>query len=88
MLSRILCIYRKQHFLDKIIKFTRENNMNMTTEEKAKIKRKLSKLLNSIQKRTVLNDTTYETVNNLADDFTNLLYAKIDEIWERNVEEN
>lgn len=62
--------------------------MNMTTEEKAKIKRKLSKLLNSIQKRTVLNDTTYETVNNLADDFTNLLYAKIDKIWERNVEEN
>ncbi|MBL3715644.1 hypothetical protein GHK52_02185 [Lactococcus garvieae] len=57
--------------------------MNMTAEEKAEMRRKLSKLLNSIQKRTVLNDVTYETINNLADEFTNALYAKIDKIWSK-----
>lgn len=55
--------------------------MNMTAEEKAEIKRKFSKLLNSIQKRSVISEATYETINNMADDFTSELYAKIDSIW-------
>lgn len=63
-------------------------NMNMTAEEKAEIKRKFSKLLNSIQKRTVLSEATYETINNMADEFTNALYAKIDSIWNQNGKSN
>ena len=55
--------------------------MNMTAQEKAEMKREFSKLLNSVQKRTVLTNATYETINNLADDFVNALYAKIDSIW-------
>lgn len=55
--------------------------MNMTAEEKAEIKRKFSKLLNSIQKRSVISEATYETINNMADEFTSELYAKIDSIW-------
>lgn len=55
--------------------------MNMTQKEKAEIKRNFSKLLNSIQKRTVLTEATYETINSLADDWVNALYAKIDSIW-------
>lgn len=60
--------------------------MNFTNKERQEIKQQFYKVLNAMQKRTVFSEATYESMNNIADEFTNALYAKIDEIWERNVE--
>lgn len=61
--------------------------MNFTNEERQEIKQQFYKVLNAMQKRSVFSEATYESMNNIADKFTNALYAKIDEIWERNEED-
>lgn len=58
--------------------------MNMTDEEIKDIKKLFFKTLTSMKKRSTFTDGTYEAMNRTADEFTNALYAKIDEIWERN----
>lgn len=60
--------------------------MNFTNEERQEIKQQFYKVLNAMQKRTVFSEATYESMNNIADEFTNALYAKIYEIWEKNKE--
>ena len=57
---------------------------NLTKEERQELKHKLYKVLNSLQSRTVFSESTYESMNQLADEFTSALYDKIDEIWARN----
>lgn len=56
----------------------------MTDEEIKDIKKLFFKTLTSMKKRSTFTDGTYEAMNRTADEFTNALYAKIDEIWERN----
>ncbi|HAP14798.1 MAG TPA: hypothetical protein DCZ00_06210 [Lactococcus sp.] len=60
--------------------------MNMADEEIKDIKKLFFKTLTSMKKRTTFTEGTYEAMNRTADEFTNALYAKIDEIWERNAE--
>ncbi|WP_341784843.1 hypothetical protein V7A37_00165 [Lactococcus petauri] len=60
--------------------------MNMTDEEIKDIKRLFFKTLTSMKKRVTFTERTYEAMNRTADEFTNALYAKIDEIWEKNKE--
>lgn len=60
--------------------------MNMADEEIKALKKSFYKTLTAMKKRTVFSEATYESMNNLADEFTNALYAKIDEIWEKNKE--
>lgn len=52
--------------------------MNFTNEERKEIKQKFYKVLNAIQRCTVFSEVTYESMNNMANEFTNVLYAKID----------
>lgn len=40
--------------------------------------------LTAMKRRTVFSEGTYEAMNRTADEFTNALYAKIDEIWDKN----
>ncbi len=58
----------------------------MADEEIKDIKKLFFKTLTSMKKRTTFTEGTYEAMNRTADEFTNALYAKIDEIWERNAE--
>jgi hypothetical protein len=60
--------------------------MNMADEEIKALKKSFYKTLTAMKKRTVFSEATYESMNNLADEFTNALYAKIDEIREKNKE--
>lgn len=60
--------------------------MNMTDEEIKALKKSFYKTLTAMKKRTVFSEGTYESMNRTADGFTNALYAKIDEIWEKNKE--
>ncbi|MCI3860776.1 hypothetical protein V6B05_05465 [Lactococcus garvieae] len=60
--------------------------MNMTDEEIKELKKSFYKTLTAMKKRTVFSEGTYEAMNRTADEFTNVLYAKIDEIWEKNKE--
>lgn len=58
----------------------------MTDEEIKELKKSFYKTLTAMKKRTVFSEGTYEAMNRTADEFTNVLYAKIDEIWEKNKE--
>ena len=58
----------------------------MADEEIKALKKSFYKTLTAMKKRTVFSEATYESMNNLADEFTNALYAKIDEIREKNKE--
>lgn len=58
----------------------------MTDEEIKALKKSFYKTLTAMKKRTVFSEGTYEAMNRTADEFTNALYAKIDEIWEKNKE--
>ncbi|WP_270345113.1 hypothetical protein [Lactococcus petauri] len=60
--------------------------MNMTDEEIKALKKSFYKTLTAMKKRTVFSEGTYEAMNRTADGFTNALYAKNDEIWEKNKE--
>ena len=58
--------------------------MNMADEEIKILKKLFYKTLTAMKRRTVFSEGTYEAMNRTADEFTNALYAKIDEIWDKN----
>ncbi|MDC4248093.1 hypothetical protein [Enterococcus faecium] len=58
---------------------------NLTQEERKELRRKLRKVLISLNNRTSFSDGAYEAMNRLADEFVEALYCKIDEVWARNM---